>query len=258
MLDAAHAWRAVSAQSQGTSRPAASPAYIPVYATDIIRTGSDGRLRYSPDQRQALLDAFDRGGQSALAFSKHHGVCYQTFIAWLTTAKSKSTTTSSKTASGPPRWERGTGCSSAAKHRPARRDHLHHGRVRQTPRPRPRGLAGRRARTPAGDDQPGRSRCAAAVPLATRRRAGRPHGRGLPGLKRRSSSATYTPVYATDAPEARSARRPSVERLPSFQPPAACWNPLSTFIPIAGKGTGLHYSGPLFVGIPALVSSSHS
>ncbi len=39
MLDAAHAWRAVSAQSQGTSRPAASPAYIPVYATDIIRTG---------------------------------------------------------------------------------------------------------------------------------------------------------------------------------------------------------------------------
>ena len=49
----------------------------------IIRTGSDGRLRYSPEQRQALLDAFDRGGQSALAFAKHHGVCYQTFIAWL-------------------------------------------------------------------------------------------------------------------------------------------------------------------------------
>jgi transposase-like protein len=49
----------------------------------IIRTGSDGRLRYSPEQRQTLLEAFDRGGQSALAFSKHHGVCYQTFIAWL-------------------------------------------------------------------------------------------------------------------------------------------------------------------------------
>jgi transposase-like protein len=49
----------------------------------IIRTGSDGRLRYSPEQRQTLLDAYDRGGQSALAFSKHHGVCYQTFIAWL-------------------------------------------------------------------------------------------------------------------------------------------------------------------------------
>ena len=49
----------------------------------IIRTGSDGRLRYSPAQRQDLLDAFDRSGLSALAFAKHHGVCYQTFIAWL-------------------------------------------------------------------------------------------------------------------------------------------------------------------------------
>jgi transposase-like protein len=55
----------------------------PAPESPIIRTGSDGRLRYSPEQRQTLLDAFDRGGQSALAFSKHHGVCYQTFIAWL-------------------------------------------------------------------------------------------------------------------------------------------------------------------------------
>ena len=49
----------------------------PAPDSPIIRTGSDGRLRYSPEQRQTLLDAFDRGGQSALAFSKHHGVCYQ-------------------------------------------------------------------------------------------------------------------------------------------------------------------------------------
>lgn len=55
----------------------------PTPDSPIIRTGSDGRLRYSPEQRQTLLEAFDRGGQSALAFSKHHGVCYQTFIAWL-------------------------------------------------------------------------------------------------------------------------------------------------------------------------------
>jgi transposase-like protein len=40
-------------------------------------------LRYSPEQRQTLLGAFDRGGQSALAFSRSHGVSYQTFIAWL-------------------------------------------------------------------------------------------------------------------------------------------------------------------------------
>lgn len=55
----------------------------PPATSTIIRTGSDGRLRYSPEQRQALLEAFERSGQSALAFSKHHGVCYQTFIAWL-------------------------------------------------------------------------------------------------------------------------------------------------------------------------------
>jgi hypothetical protein len=32
----------------------------------IIRTGSDGRLRYSPGQRQDLLEAFDRSGLSAM------------------------------------------------------------------------------------------------------------------------------------------------------------------------------------------------
>ena len=55
----------------------------PAPDSPIIRTGSDGRLRYSPEQRQTLLGAFDRGGQSALAFSKTHGVSYQTFITWL-------------------------------------------------------------------------------------------------------------------------------------------------------------------------------
>ena len=55
-------------------------------ATDdstIIRTGSDGRLRYSPDQKQSLLAAFDRSGISAMAFARQHGVQYQTFIVWL-------------------------------------------------------------------------------------------------------------------------------------------------------------------------------
>ena len=51
--------------------------------TTIIRTGSDGRLRYSPGQRQELLEAFDRSGLSAMAYSRQHGVSYQTFIAWL-------------------------------------------------------------------------------------------------------------------------------------------------------------------------------
>ncbi len=49
----------------------------------IIRSGSDGRLRYSPAQRQGLLDAFARSGMSAMSFSRQHGVHYQTFMAWL-------------------------------------------------------------------------------------------------------------------------------------------------------------------------------
>ena len=51
--------------------------------TTIIRTGSDGRLRYTPAQRGELLEAFDRSGRSAMAFSRQHGISYQTFIAWL-------------------------------------------------------------------------------------------------------------------------------------------------------------------------------
>jgi len=58
--------------------------------SSIIRTGSDGRLRYSPDQRQALLDAFDRSGMSAMSFSREHGVHYQTFIAWIRKRRQKS------------------------------------------------------------------------------------------------------------------------------------------------------------------------
>jgi len=48
----------------------------------IIRAGSDGRLRFTPAQRQELLDAYNRSGLSAMAFARSHGVCYQTFIVW--------------------------------------------------------------------------------------------------------------------------------------------------------------------------------
>ena len=50
--------------------------------SSIIRSASDGRLRFTPAHRQELLDAFDRSGLSAMAFARSHGVCYQTFIAW--------------------------------------------------------------------------------------------------------------------------------------------------------------------------------
>jgi hypothetical protein len=55
----------------------------PDTAAPIIRTGTDGRLCFSLQQREAMLDAFEASGRSALAFSKEHGVKYQTFISWL-------------------------------------------------------------------------------------------------------------------------------------------------------------------------------
>ena len=39
-----------------------TPSEQPPSASTIIRTGSDGRLRYSPAQRQELLDAFQASG----------------------------------------------------------------------------------------------------------------------------------------------------------------------------------------------------
>ncbi len=51
--------------------------------SQLIRTGSDGRLRYTQGQRQALLEAFDRSGMSALSFTRLHGIQYQTFIIWV-------------------------------------------------------------------------------------------------------------------------------------------------------------------------------
>jgi hypothetical protein len=67
--------------------------------SSIIRTGSDGRLRYSPTQRQDLLDAFDRSCLSAMSFSRQHGVHYQTFISWL--RKRRQTPMSTEGVAGP-------------------------------------------------------------------------------------------------------------------------------------------------------------
>jgi hypothetical protein len=66
---------------QSITPPPSTPA--PGAEVSIIRTGRDGRLRFTPEQRRDLLAAFDRGGQSAMAFARGHGVHYQTFIAWL-------------------------------------------------------------------------------------------------------------------------------------------------------------------------------
>jgi hypothetical protein len=53
-------------------------------ATDesLIKYDRQGRLRYTLDQRSALLDAFAGSGMSGPQFAAHHGVCYQTFASW--------------------------------------------------------------------------------------------------------------------------------------------------------------------------------
>jgi hypothetical protein len=44
--------------------------------SSIICSASDGRLRFTPAQRQELLDAYNRSGLSAMAFAHGHGVCH--------------------------------------------------------------------------------------------------------------------------------------------------------------------------------------
>ncbi|MFD0893733.1 hypothetical protein KBB96_09945 [Luteolibacter ambystomatis] len=49
----------------------------------LIRSDSRGRVLIEPTQREALLDAFERGGQSAMAFRRQHGLKYPTFATWV-------------------------------------------------------------------------------------------------------------------------------------------------------------------------------
>jgi hypothetical protein len=51
--------------------------------SELVRTGRDGRQRYSEDYRRQVLDAFDASGMSGKAFAAHCGVKYPTFASWL-------------------------------------------------------------------------------------------------------------------------------------------------------------------------------
>jgi len=48
----------------------------------VIRTDRRGRMLVSPEQREALLDEFERSGLSGMAFCKLHGLVYPTFATW--------------------------------------------------------------------------------------------------------------------------------------------------------------------------------
>lgn len=49
----------------------------------IMKTDRRGRLRYSHEQKQAFIEAFDSSGLSGPQFSALHGVHYQTLVSWL-------------------------------------------------------------------------------------------------------------------------------------------------------------------------------
>ena len=51
--------------------------------SELVRTGRDGRQRYSEDYKRQVLDAFDASGMSGKAFAAHCGVKYPTFASWL-------------------------------------------------------------------------------------------------------------------------------------------------------------------------------
>ena len=49
----------------------------------IIKSDRRGRLRYTPDQREALVKACQASGLSTPRFAAIHGVKYQTLAAWI-------------------------------------------------------------------------------------------------------------------------------------------------------------------------------
>jgi len=49
----------------------------------IMKADRRGRLRYTTEQKAALMAAFDTSGVSGPRFAAIHGVNYQTFAGWL-------------------------------------------------------------------------------------------------------------------------------------------------------------------------------
>jgi len=56
----------------------------PISTTEatIIKADKLGRVHTPPEQREALLDAFEQSGMSGAAFAKLHGIRYSTFANW--------------------------------------------------------------------------------------------------------------------------------------------------------------------------------
>ena len=50
--------------------------------TTLVKTDVLGRTRTTKEQREAILDAFDKSGLSGPDFARVHGINYQTFATW--------------------------------------------------------------------------------------------------------------------------------------------------------------------------------
>ncbi|MEI7911787.1 MAG: IS66 family insertion sequence element accessory protein TnpB [Verrucomicrobiota bacterium] len=48
----------------------------------ILKSDRRGRIRFTPEQRTAMVDAYDTSGLSRPKFAKLHGVNYQAFAGW--------------------------------------------------------------------------------------------------------------------------------------------------------------------------------
>jgi transposase-like protein len=55
----------------------------------IMKVDRRGRLRYTPEQKNTMVDAYLASGLSAPRFALLHGVNYQTLVSWIKKAKAQ-------------------------------------------------------------------------------------------------------------------------------------------------------------------------
>ncbi len=60
----------------------------------VLKTDQIGRLRYTPEQKKIMIDAYRASGLSAPRFAAHHGVNYQTLVSWIKKDKQLAAATS--------------------------------------------------------------------------------------------------------------------------------------------------------------------
>lgn len=53
----------------------------------MLKTDLRGRLRYTPEQKKTMVDAYLVSGLSAPRFATLHGVNYQTLVSWIKKGK---------------------------------------------------------------------------------------------------------------------------------------------------------------------------